>query len=353
MSHRIPGRMLVGVVAAMCVMSPGPCPGLADASARTSRAPTWATQMRPVMGTLWTIEVHAPDADHLLDAAFAEVRRLDGLLSTYRADSEWSRVNLEAGKHWTAVSDESRALLERAFRVSRASGGAFDPTVGALVSVWGFKHGDHRIPDEATLAAARTRVGWQAVELDPGKGIRFTKPGLQLDPGAFAKGYAVDRALEVLRRMGADAARVDAGGNQGVIGRSPTGGPWPFGVRHPRQEGEILGVVPLESGGISTSGDYERGFWRDGVRYGHIVDPRSGRPVRDVLAVTVVAPDAETADALSTALFVLGFEQGERMLEGFPGCHALFVKAGQGPGTFTWTASRGFRWMSDSRSRAS
>ncbi len=353
MSPGGPARLLLGLVAAACWIPPGPLPGGGAASARVQVESTWATQMRPAMGTLWTIEVHAPEPGRALDAAFAEVRRLDALMSTYRADSEWSRINREAGQRWTPVSVETRTLLERAFHVARASGGAFDPTVGALVSAWGFKHGDHRIPDEATLAAARTRVGWQAVELDPGQGIRFTKPGLQLDPGAFAKGYAVDRALEVLRRMGADAARVDAGGNQGVIGRSPTGGPWPFGVRHPRQEGEILGVVPLESGGISTSGDYERGFWRDGVRYGHIVDPRSGRPVRDVLAVTVVAPDAETADALSTALFVLGFEKGERMLEGFPGCHALFVKAGQGPGTFTWTASRGFRWMSDSRSRAS
>ncbi|MBM3267411.1 MAG: FAD:protein FMN transferase [Candidatus Sericytochromatia bacterium] len=305
-------------------------------------AGTWRTQARYLMGTVWTIEAQGRDVDRAIDEAFTEIRRLDALLSTYRPESALSRVNREAGRRWVGVSSETRELLERSLGYWRRSGGAFDPTVGALVRLWGFKYRDYRVPAAAEIDAAREKVGAGHLRVDPARGVRFARSGLEVDLGAIAKGYAVDRALERLRAGGIRAARVDAGGNQGVFGPSPAGGAWSFGIRHPRAEGEILGVTALARGAISTSGDAERGFWRDGVRYGHIIDPQSGRPVRGMLSVTVVAPTAEQADALSTALYVLGTERGTRLLEEYPDCHALFVAAGSGPGDHLLAKTAGF-----------
>lgn len=288
------------------------CAAPAVASDRVER-------MRHVMGTLWTIEAEGDRAGEAVETAFAEIRRLDALLSTYRPDSELSRLNRTAAAAPVALSDETASLIRRALAYAAASDGAFDPTVGPLVKAWGFKHLDYKRPSEAQLAAARARVGYRHVRFDRGR-LAFARPGMELDLGAIAKGYAVDRALSLLGARGMRRARVDAGGNQAVLGA----GPWRFGVRHPRREGELLGVVTLAAGGLSTSGDAERGFWLDGRRYGHVLDARTGWPA-SAMSVTVTAPTAEAADALSTALAVLGPAKGRALLARYPGCEALFV----------------------------
>ncbi|MBO9540815.1 FAD:protein FMN transferase [bacterium] len=306
------------------------------------------TQVRYSMGTLWTVEARGPKAEEAIAQAFAEVKRLDESLSTYRPESELSRVNREAAKRWVTVSPETMGLLRRALAYAEETGGAFDPTVGPLVRAWGFKYLDYQVPPAARIAEARAKVGYRKVRLDPAKGVRFSQAGVELDLGAIAKGYAVDRALAVMQRHGAVAARVDAGGNQGVWGLPPAGQSWFFGIKHPRSEGDMLGVVPLSSGGISTSGDNERGFWKDGVRYGHIVDPTSGAPVKGMVSVTVRARTAEEADALSTCLYVLGEERGEALLARHPDASALYVRAGSAPGEFRTTVGAGFEWEEES-----
>ncbi|HEY9900788.1 MAG TPA: FAD:protein FMN transferase [Pantanalinema sp.] len=304
------------------------------------------TQVRYAMGTLWTIEARGPGVDEAMERAFTEVKRLDGCLSTYRPESELSRVNRGAARGWVGVSAETLALLRRSLSYAEQSGGAFDPTVAPLVRAWGFKYLDYRMPDEAAIARARAKVGYRGVRLDPRRGVRFERPGMELDLGAIAKGYAVDRALAVLRANGAIAARVDAGGNQGVWGPPEVGEAWSFGIKHPREEGEVLGVVPLKAGGVSTSGDAERGFWKDGVRYGHVVDPATGRPVQGRLSVTVVAPTAEEADALSTTLYVLGPERGRAYLANHPGAAALYVLPRSQQGAFAIEKDARFPWLS-------
>lgn len=311
--------------------------------ARAQAAPL--TQVRYAMGTLWTVEAHGPAAEKAIAEAFAEIKRLDERLSTYRPDSELSRVNRDAASRWVSVSSETLALLGRALGYARETRGGFDPTVGPLIRTWGFKYLDYRVPDPKALAEARARVGFERVQLDPARGVRFLRPGVELDLGAIAKGYAVDRALTVMRGHGVTAARVDAGGNQGVFGSAGAEHPWLFGVKHPRSEGELLGVVSLSTGAVSTSGDAERGFWKDGVRHGHIVDPSTGAPVRGMLSVTVTAPTAEEADALSTSLYVLGPERGKELLARHPGCAALFVAAGAEPGAFRVEATPGMDWL--------
>ena len=302
-------------------------------------------QVRYHMGTLWTVETQGPGATVAMEAAFAEIGRLDRLLSTYRDDSELSRLNRDGSRGWVPVSAETRNLVSRALRYASASDGAFDPTVGPLVQLWGFKHMDYRFPSDAAIAKAKERVGFRHVEVDPARGIRFRKPGIEVELGAIAKGYAVDRAVALLKGRGMTMARVDAGGNQGVLGQPPEGDRWVFGIRHPRRDGDVLGWTTLQAGGISTSGDAERGFWKDGVRYGHVIDARTGKPSQGVLSVTVVAPDAETADALSTTLYVLGPDRGRALLTRMPGTEALWVMAGEGAAI----ASPGFPWMAAER----
>lgn len=304
-----------------------------------------ASAMRYVMGTLWTVEAEGPGAEEAVEAAFAEIRRLDESLSTYKPQSELSRVNRDGGRDWVPVSDETRMLVTKALALARETDGAFDPTVGPLVELWGFKHQDYKVPEAAEIAAARARVGYHLVRVrEKPAAVRFDKPGMALDLGATAKGYAVDRAIAGLKAAGLSAGRVDAGGNQGVFG--PPGRVWRFGVKHPREEGEVVGTV-AHTGGIATAGDAERGFWQGGVRFGHILDPRTGRPAGGMLSVTVVAPTAEEADALDTPLYVMGVRGGMAWLQGRPGVAALFVEAGDQPGTYRLTATPGWTWDPD------
>lgn len=324
--------LLAGVLLVVCLLG-------------AAEPPRRATQVRYAMGTLYTVEAEGPAVESAIAAAFAEVRRLDALWSTYQPDSELSRVNRDAAKRWVPVSAETAAMLTRALGYARDTDGAFDPTVGPLVSAWGFKHQDYRVPTAASLKEAKQRVGFEKIQLDVTRGVRFTQVGVSLDLGAIAKGYAVDRALSVLKQHGMSAGRVDAGGNQGVFGRPETGVFWPFAVKHPRADDEVLGVITLTEGGISTSGDAERGFWQDGRRYGHILDPRTGRPVEGRLSVTVTAPSAEAADALSTALYVLGPTRGLSYLaRRHPQARALFVEAGDTPSSFRLQAQEGLPW---------
>lgn len=310
-----------------------------------AEAPEREVQVRFLMGTLWTVEAEGPGAEAALARAFAEIRRLDDLLSTYKPDSELSRINRTAATQWAPAGPETLALLARAFDYAETSGGAFDPTVGPLVEAWGFKHQDFKRPPKAALEAARKQVGYRHVTLDPKRGVRFARAGMSLDLGAIAKGYAVDRALAGLSRDGMVAARVDAGGNQGVFGRPPALDTWLFGIKHPREEDAALGVVGLSAGGISTSGDAERGFWLDGVRYGHVIDPRSGMPAQHVLSATVTAPTAEAADALSTTLCVLGIEAGLAYLEAHHrAARAIFVEPDGSTGRFRVRPQAGIDW---------
>ena len=294
------------------------------------------------MGTLWTVEVRAEHPAQALDRAFAKIRRLDGTLSTYKPDSEISALNRDAGGRGVFLSAETRELLGRALAPARTSEGAFDPTVGSLMRAWGFRTLDYRMPDEATLEAARARVGFRYLHLEASGRDRIDKPGVEVDLGAIGKGFAVDRALAILREAGATAGRVDAGGNQGVFGPPRFGAVWQFGIRHPRREGSLLGVLALASGSISTSGDAERGFWHDGVRYGHVVDPRTGQPVRGCLSVTVTGPSAEVADALSTTLYVLGPDRGISYLERLQGYAASWILPGQEADHWRVRSSPGF-----------
>ncbi len=285
---------------------------------------TPSTQIRYVMGTLWTVEAAGPRGPAAIVAAFAAIHRVDDLMSTYKPASELSRLNREGHARWVPLSADTYGVLARARAWARATGGAFDPTVGPLVRAWGFDGPSPAIPAPAALAAARARVGWRHLRLDPRRGALFVRAGMACDLGGIAKGTAIDRALAAMRRAGATRARVDAGGQQGFWG--PAGSRWRVAIAHPRADDRVLAELTVGPGSVATSGDAERGFWHGGTRYGHVLDARTGWPARAAWSVTVSAATAETADALSTALAVMGPNEARGFLRGVPGVRAVFAR---------------------------
>lgn len=267
---------------------------------------------RPLMGTLWTFEVAGPagtpGAARAIAAAIAEVERIEALMSEWREGSPLSALNRAAGGEAVETPAELRAILERGKAYGEKSGGAFDITWRGMGRIWRFDDG-FRVPDRAEIDAARRRVDYRRVAID-GNRVRLQQPGMAIGLGGIAKGYGVDRACEVLKAAGFPNHLV-AGAGDIRAGGTKHGEPWRVGVQDPRAErGVVLGRVLLTGGAISTSGDYERFRMVDGVRYHHLIDPRTGYPASKSRAVTVLAGSAEQADALATSIFVLGPDDG-------------------------------------------
>ncbi|MDA1202181.1 MAG: FAD:protein FMN transferase [Planctomycetota bacterium] len=287
------------------------------------------TATRRIMGAPWTIVVHAADAaagEAAIAAAFAEIERLEQVLSDYVPESELSRLSAAAPTaEPVQVSDDLWRVLVRAESLREASGGAFDIAVGPLTSLWRQSRRSGRLPRDDKLAAARAAVGAGTIELVPGEqAVRLPKAGTRLDPGGIGMGYAADRALEILAALGIDAAMIDASGDILVSGPPPGRDGWRVAIAplRPGGEGE---VVVLTDAAVTTSGDAYQAVEIDGTRYSHIVDPRTGIGVAGPAAVTVIAPDATTADSLATAASVLGPEAGGALVEAFPACSARFL----------------------------
>jgi len=254
------------------------------------------------------------EAEAAADAAIELIARLESLWHPGRPDSDVARVNAAAGREPVAVAPETLELAQIALRVASESGGAFDPTIGPVYTAWGFGEGG-RVPGDAELAAARELVNWRDLHVDPAAGTLFlVRPGMQLELGAVAKGYAARLARDQLGEAGVRAALVQLGGSIAVLGDRPEGGPWRIAVQHPRDPQGFLATLSLDEGFADTAGDYQRFFEQDGVRYHHILDPSTGYPVPGMASVTVVASLGELADAYATAAFVLGMEDGYRFL---------------------------------------
>jgi thiamine biosynthesis lipoprotein len=249
-------------------------------------------------------------------AAVTELQRIEAKYSRYRADSWVARLNAAAGGEALEADDETLALLAEADTLHRASGGAFDPTCGALRGLWRFgsdaTEGYAAPPEPAALAAALARVGWARVERQ-GRRVRLPEPGMALDLGGIGKEHAVDRACAVLQALGARHALVNLAGDCRALGARPDGQPWSVGIAHPRQADRLLAQLPLQDKAVCTSGDYARGFVHQGRRYSHVLDARSGWPVRHWASVSVVADSAAEAGRLAT-LALLAQGQGLALL---------------------------------------
>lgn len=302
-----------------------------------SQTPKHPLLLGHTMGTTFSVRMAHVSLDfeqkrQLLGEIQGVLDEINRQMSVWDENSEISRFNRAPNGEFIGISSDFQAVVRRALEIAEATGGAFDPTVGPLVNLWGFgpKNGQKRVkPATEQLAAVRASIGWQNIEITADGRLGKRIPGLQLDLGAIAKGYAVDRVANLLLERGFSNFLVEIGGETRVFGQNPEHQAWKIGILRPDDTQNIQKMVFLTDGrAIATSGDY-RNFYRaeNGEIETHIMDPRTGEPARHKTAsVSVLAEDCMTADALATALFVLGPDEGLPLLaEKFPGVEALFI----------------------------
>ena len=242
--------------------------------------------------------------------------------------SDVSRINAAAGIQPVQVHDDVYKVIERALYYAQISGGAFDPTVGPLVSLWEIGGGNPRVPSQAEIEQVLPLVNWHNVELDAQtRSVFLTRRSMSLDLGAIAKGYAADEAAAIIKRAEINRAIIDLGGNIVVLGERKDGNLWRVGVQNPNENrNEYIGILQITERSVVTSGIYERFFEEEGIRYHHIFSPSTGYPADNgLLSVTITAPNSMDADALSTSVFALGFVRGSALIESLPETEAVFI----------------------------
>ena len=288
----------------------------------------WLYREASIMGTRCTVELWAADepaGERAIAAVFDDMRRIDALMSTYKPDSELSQVNANAAQHPVAVSRELFDLIATSIEYSRLSNGVFDVTYASVGYLYDYRR--HQHPDDAAIAAALPGIDYRQLVMDArAHTIAFGKPGMRVDLGGIAKGYSVDRGIEILRKAGFDRAMVNAGGDSRIIG-DRFGKPWMVGIRHPDDPSRVVLRLPLTDAAFSTSGDYERYFDEGGVRYHHILDPRTGKSPHALRSATLISSTALRTDGLSKTVFILGPEKGIAFIDTLPDVDAVVVGA--------------------------
>lgn len=309
-------RRIQCIVAALCV-------ALLSSPAQAE----WFNRIEDgIMGTRITVELWAEDAataTRAIDAVIDEMERIDRAMSTYKTTSEISRVNADAAKKPMAISAELFGLLKTSLEYSELTDGAFDITYASVGFMYDFRA--RKKPSDGDIAIALPAVNYKHVVLnEKNRTVFFSNPGVRIDLGGIAKGYAVDRGIEVVQLYGIKQALVTAGGDSRIIG-DRFGRPWVVGIRHPDDKDKVIAKIPLSDTALSTSGDYERYFDENGVRYHHILDPRTGRSASLVRSATILAPTAVRTDGLSKVAFVLGAEAALNLYNRLPDVDAIIV----------------------------
>jgi len=295
----------------------------------------WHRADAAIMGTAVSAEIWHDDpeqAKELLALVMDEMRRIDAAYSPYIADSELSVLNRTAAKRGVRVSDELWLLLQASEKISTLSNGAFDITYASAGRLYDYRKRER--PVDADLAQAIEAINFRHVVLMRRQRVRYSHPGVYVDLGGIAKGYAVDRCVELLQERGVTQGMVAAGGDSRIIG-DRKGRPWTVGVQDPRDAAAMIAVLPLVDTAVSTSGDYERFFEEEGIRYHHILNPGTGDSARDVRSVTILGPEGLLTDALSTTVFVLGLRDGLALIDTLPGIDAVVV---DGAGNLRYSA---------------
>jgi thiamine biosynthesis lipoprotein len=273
--------------------------------------------MSTVMG-ITVLDTPEPEARRAVDAAFRAMVELEAVLSEWRPDSEISRINQAAGLAPVKVGPHTLAVVKAGLEVSRWSDGAFDLSWAVLRGMYSFQPGEERIPSAAEIQAKLPLIRHQDIVLDEAaQTVQLKRKGMLIGTGGITKGYALDQAGAVLQRAGIRNYML-FGGGQIQLGGRKNGRPWRVGIQHPRKP-DYFAMLEAESGSVSTSGDYEHSFEKDGQRWHHIVDTKTGRPVQHTASVTVIADSGMYADALSTAVFVLGAKRAMELLPSAPG----------------------------------
>ena len=286
----------------------------------------FVTEERVLMGTQVIIKATGEDKDQLdqaVSAAFDEVARLEKLMSNFIPESELSRINQNAGKQPVSVSRELYEVIEKSIVFSGLTQGAFDISFASVGKLWNFRQGI--VPTANEIKAQLPLVNYKKIRLDDkNSSVFLPETGMEIGLGGIGKGYAMDRAMFVLNTLGIKNAMVMAGGDTLIRGKKGSDS-WQVGLRDPNTLAGILAVLPLEDQAISTSGDYERFFIKDGVRYHHILDTKTGMPAGLCRSVSILAPEATTSDALSTSVFVLGPAAGLALIETLEGVEGIII----------------------------
>jgi thiamine biosynthesis lipoprotein len=292
------------------------------------------TQNEFVLGTVCSITLYdqKKEQESVFNDIFTKLREIENLMSVNIATSDVSRINAAAGIAPVQVHDDVFNVIERAVFFARLSDGAFDPSVGPLVSLWEINSDNPQVPPRAAIERTIEFINWRYIELDKQTNSVFlTRSFMALDLGAIAKGYAADIAAEIIMNAGIKRAVIDLGGNIVILGEKKDASPWRIGIQNPNSKrGEYIGIVQIPSIAteqtVVTSGVYERFFMSQGRRYHHIFSPFYGYPAENgLLSVTIIGSTSMDADALSTAVFVMGFEKGAKLLEALPGIEAVFI----------------------------
>jgi len=307
-------------------------------------------QTRMIMGTFAEVSVYSNDektAGKAIEEALDEMERMDRIMSNYNNDSELSQLNKKAAKSPAPCHEELLDVIEQSQYYSELSSGAFDVTISPIVALWGFFNEKGHIPPNKEIEKLLPAVSYKNIVInksdDPKKPstVFLKNTQTQIDLGAIGKGYAVDKALETIKKSGIGNACINLGGNIYVLGTPTNKNAWKIGIQHPRDKDEILGYLELKDEATATSGDYERFFEINGKRYSHIIDPRTGRPVNGTIAATIVAPTGTKVDALSTSVFVLGHEKGLKFIKNIPDANAMIAYEGK-EGKIMIDMTRGF-----------
>lgn len=304
------------------------------------------TKSRFLMDTFVRISVYdriikKERVDIILDNTFYLMQELERKLSSHYKNGEIQTVNLWADQKWVKVSEPVFDCLQKCKEISRISSGGFDISIGVIKQKWCFNPDSAVIPDSMLIQKLLPKVNYKKISLKKGK-VRFEKSGMKIDLGGAAKGYIIDCALAVLKKSGIDSVIIEGGGDFIISGKHSGRDKWRIGVRHPRREGlQIAAVVETQATGLATSGDYERFFFKNGVRYHHLLDPETGYPASRTVSVTITAETAFTADALATAVFVMGPEKGMQFIQDSDTIEGLIFYANS-KGELAYKVSPGF-----------
>jgi FAD:protein FMN transferase len=286
----------------------------------------WYKEEQAIMGTRVYVELWDADAGHAhaaIDAVMADMRRIDDLMSHYKPESQLSQINAHAYEHPVVVDQELFDLIKLSTHYSQITEGAFDITYASVGHLYDFPH--HIRPTQEQIKDALPAVNWRNMLFDDAThSVRFEHAGMRIDLGGIGKGYAVDHGIDILKAHGITHALVNAGGDSRIIG-DRWGKPWIVAIRHPDDPNKVVTRIPLTDSAFSTSGDYERFFDENGVRYHHIIDPRTGDSARKVRSATILAPTATQTDGMSKTAFVLGPEKALEIINRMPEYDAVFV----------------------------
>ena len=294
----------------------------------SSCARTESSRAEFALGTVCQITLFDRENERVYQNVFARIREIENLMSVNIPGSDVSRVNAAAGIEPVQVREDVYAVIERALYFAEISGGAFDPSVGLLVSLWGIGGDNPRVPKREEIDEALSLTNWRDIELDPvTRSVFLKRRGMALDLGAIAKGYAADEVAVIIKKSGIERAIIDLGGNIVILGENKDKRPWRVGIQNPLEKhGVYMGVLQITEQTVVTSALNERFFEEDGRRYHHILSTSDGYPAENgLLSVTIIAHNSMDADAISTTVFVLGYERGKELIESMPGTEAVFI----------------------------